>query len=242
MAFFFWGDTVKKKLAVFLGAVILILALFLQIIVPQIAKGALTRKIIEAAKTEDVQLNISSAPNALISLGRLDHVAALAREAKLGDVYVSELTLDGEAVSIDMPTLINDSRVEVKSAKELRLKGIVSEENLRELISRKVDKLQNVHVDITDQRVYLTAEVKVFGKMADAEVQGVVLEDDGSLYFRMTHIDVKNALLGRLNLENFFGDILLVGSEKLPLKLKFSDVVMQNGHITVTAERKKGDS
>ena len=84
----------------------------------------------------------------------------------------------------------------------------------------------------------MTADVKIFGKPAAAEVSGVVLENNGALYFRMTHMNMKNALLGRLNLENFFGDILLVSADKLPLGLKIDDVKMQDGHVTVTAVRK----
>ena len=228
----------KKKILIFGGVLIIILVLFAQIIIPQIATKTLSKQIKDATLTDDVQLTLASTPNALIGLGRIDKVNAVAREAKLGEVYVSELTLDGDGVNIDMPALIGDGKLDLKAANSLKLKGIFSEENLRELLSRKVDKLENVHVDITSSRILMTAEVKIFGRTAEADVEGIVVEDSGSLYFRMTHMNMKNALLGRLKLDNFFGDIPLVAADKLPMGLKFEDVTMQDGHITVTAERK----
>ena len=211
--------------------------IFFQVAVPRLAAATLTRQLQEAAATNDVNLTMSSSPNALIGLGRVDNVSAVAHDAKLGEVYASELTLNGTDISFDVFTLLKDGRLDLRNATSLTLKGIFSEENLRELLSRKVDKLENVHVDITEDRVLMTADVKLFGKMAEAEVEGIVLEDSGALYFRMTHMNMRNALLGRLNLENFFGDILLVSADKLPLNLKIDEVKMQPGHITVTANR-----
>lgn len=228
----------RKSLTI-LGIVLIILFVFAEFVVPNIAAATLTTRIKEAVKTDDVQLNLASAPNFLITLGRIDDVTALARDAKLGEIYVSELTLDGKNVSLAMPDLIADGRIAVKSADKLELKGIVSEENLRELISRKIDRLENVHVSIDKEQVLITAEIKIFGKMAEAELAGIVLEDNGSLYFRMTRLNMKNALLGKLNLDNLFGDILLVGAERLPPDTKFDDVSMQDGHVTVTASFKK---
>ena len=223
---------------VFFGLLLLLLVLFAQMIVPRLAAATLSKEIRDTVATDDVQLNLSSTPNALIGLGRIDDIAAVAHDAKLGEVYASELTLNGEGIKLDMPRLLKEGKLDLQAARSLCLKAIFSEENLRELLSRKVDKLENVHVDITADRVLMTAEVKLFGKMADAEVEGIVTEDSGALYFRMTHMNMRNALLGRLNLENFFGDILLVPSDKLPFNLKIDEVNMQDGHITVTAWRK----
>ena len=227
----------KRKLTIVLCLFVLIIVCAAQFVVPQLATAALVREIKNQVATDDVQLNLSSVPNILMATGRIDNIAAVARDAKMGEVYSAELTLDGTGIKIDMPALLRENKLNLQSAEELTLKAIFSEENLRELLSRKVDKLSNVHVNITPNRILMTAEVKIFGKPAEAEVEGIIVEDSGNLYFRMTHMNMKKALLGRLNIENFFGDILLIGSNKLPLNLKIDDVIMYDGHVTVTAKR-----
>ena len=228
-----------KKILAVLAVLVVVLLLCLEIVLPQLAQNALATQIKTAIKTDDVQVSLSSTPNLLVSLGRIDKTAAVAHDAKLGDVYVSELTLDGDGAVIDMPQLLTDGKLDLKTVNELTLKGTLSEDNLRELISRRDDKLTNIHVDITKERVHATAEIKVFGRMAEAEAEGTVLCDSGTLYFRLTRLNMKNALLGKLNLNNMETEIPLITSDKLPLGLKFDDAVLADGHVTVMATRDK---
>ena len=232
----------EKKLAGVFLLFVLISFIAAQFFVPQLASATLTREIKDKAATNDVQLTLSSRPNALMCLGYLDDVAAVAHDAKLGEVYASELSLTGKGIKIDMVNLLRGGELNLQKADELGLRAIFSEENFRELLSRKVDKLSNVHVAVTPDRISMTAEVKMFGRPVEAQVDGVVVEDSGVLYFRMTRMNMKKSLFGRINIGNFFGDIALFGSDKLPFNLKIDDVIMQEGHVTVTAKRVNGNN
>ena len=227
----------KNKLLLFVGLFLVAVLAAVQFVAPKLIEATLAHELKETVVSNDTMLTLSSTPKALIAAGYIDNLAAVARNAKLGEVYSAEVTLDGTGLKFDMPILVKEGKVVLQKSDSLALKAIFSEENLRELLANKVDKLSNVHVDITPDRVFMTADVKLFGKPAEAQVEGILLQDGGSLYFRMTRMNMKNALLGRLNLENFFGDILLVNNSKLPLNLKIDEVIMQEHHVTVTATR-----
>ena len=148
---------------------------------------------------------------------------------------MSELALDGEDLRIDMGALASGEHIELRRAGRFALTGVVTEENLKELLARKVDKLENTEVAIASDGVTVTANVKVFGRMADARLTGTVLDDGGQLMFHMTSLTIKNAPFGKASLGSVFGDIPLVKKGKMPLGMKVTDVRMQTGKVVIQA-------
>ena len=51
----------------------------------------------------------------------------------------------------------------------------------------------------------------------------------------MTRLDIKNAVLGKAVISNFFGDILLFDLYKMPIRCEVDDVEMQEGQVMITA-------
>lgn len=227
----------RKGLTI-LAVLFIILTVFGEFILPDLLASTLQKRLTDRLATRDVVVNLSSSPNAMAALGRVDHLQIIAHSAKLGEIYVEELTAEGGGVRVNMPALVKDGVFEIQSAEELTLRGIVTELNLKELISRRVEKLENVQVKITPEEVLVTANIKVFGRTVDAEMTGLVLEDSGSLYFRMTRLQVKNVFPGKLSLDNFFGDIQIVKPDRLPLGAEFEQVEMQEGRVLISAGRK----
>ena len=76
------------------------------------------------------------------------------------------------------------------------------------------------------------------GRTADIDVAGIFIVDNGDIYFRATHLNIKNALLRHVNLDRFLGELKIVDSSKLPLNLKFEEVELREGEILLTALRK----
>ena len=106
-----------------------------------------------------------------------------------------------------------------------------------DLLRRKVDKLENVEVTITPEIVSASAQVKLGGRMADLHLEGVLFDDNGSVYFRMTKLDIKNALFGKAVIGNFFGDILLINLHALPFSAELDRVVQKDGEVVLMASR-----
>ena len=234
------GDILRKGLTI-LGILFIILIVFGEFILPTLVSSTLKTRLSERLATHDVTVSLSSSPDFLVGLGQVDSFRAIAHSAKVGEVYVEELVAEGNGVRIDMPRLLSDGVVDLRSAETLALKGIVTELNLKELISRRVEKLENVQVNITPQEVLVTANIKVFGRVADVEMTGLVLEDSGSLYFRMTRLNVKNVFPGKLSLDSIFGDIQIVKPDKLPLGARFDSVEMLDGKVVLSAGRRQSN-
>ncbi len=229
-----------RKVLVAVSVLLVTLAVLVEGVLPTVISSTLERRIGDRLASQDAQVSINSSPSFLMLLGQVDNLQAVTHQAKVGQVYVKELTMEGKDVHIDMASLLDDEKFKVSRAEKLTLQGIIDEENLREVLVRRVDKLENVHVKITPERVLVTAEVKVMGKMAQAELAGQVVDDSGSLYFRMEHLSLKNSRLGKLKLDGLFGDVfgdvLLAGPDKIPLGMRVTEVKQLEGSISVQAE------
>ena len=225
----------KSKTLAFVVVLFVVVLAFAEVIVPGLAERALAHRITERMGTQDVSVQFSSTPRFLMALGQIDNVHAVVHNGRLGEVLVSELALDGTNVRLDMSALTSDEDLKVKSADEMKLTGVVTEDNLKELLTRKADKLENTEVTMDANGITVKANVKVFGRMADATMTGTVLDDGGQLMFHMTSLEIANAPFGKASIGNFFGDIPLVKRGKMPLGLRVTDVKMQAHKCVITA-------
>ncbi len=230
------GFDLRKSLTI-LGLLFIILIVSSETVLPFLAQSTFRTKLGQRAATQDVQVTLGSSPSALLALGRIQNLDAVLHQAKVGQVYLKELTLKGRNVQLDMSALFREEGVQVQYAEELTLKGIVDEENLREVLQRKIDKIENVQVDINRERILVTANAKVFGRVADIEMEGKILEDSGSLYFFMTRLDMKNTRIGTAKLGDMFGNIQLTAPNKLPFGMKIRQVEQTDGAVILTASR-----
>ncbi len=225
----------KSKISIAVLLLIAIVLAFGEVVAPALAESTVAHRITAKTGSQDVMVQFSSTPRCLMLLGQIDHVHAVVHQGRLGEVLVSELALDGSDVRLDMPELVSSEDVSIKSAGELKLTGIVTEDNLKELLARKADKLENAEVSITPDGVTIQANVKVFGRMADAELTGTVVDDSGELLFHMTSLTLSNAPFGKASFGSLFGDIPLVKRGKMPFGLRVTDTKMQAGKVVITA-------
>ncbi len=215
----------------------LIAAFFIEFLLPTFAAGALKAKIVSRLATDDVNVTMDASPEFLMALGHADRLEVVAHHATVGSVTVRELTLSGEGVDVDVPALFSDAGIQVRRAKKLTLKGVIGEEELRRALSGKVDRLENISVSITPEGIRAEANAKVFGRTADVELAGDIVEDAGVLYFHMTSLSLKNTMLGTAKLGDMFGDVELLGAGKLPYGMKITNVEQKDGVVVLTAER-----
>lgn len=229
----------RKGLTI-LGILFIILIVSGGMLSPRLVAGALTAKIVNSLSTSDVQVDVSSTPPVAVLWGKMDSIHAIAHQAKVGEVYLSQISLEGKDVRMDMKSFLEGNGIRVDSAESLEIKGFVTEENLRELIARKAERLEDVAVQVKPDGIHVTANTKLMGRKVEISMEGLVLEDAGALYFRVTKLNLKNSLLGKARLDNFMDDILLMKSDKLPLEAQFEDVAMKDGKVVITAGRKNG--
>lgn len=236
-----------KKFLTLMAILLAILIGFLEFVLPKTLSGILEEQITNSTGAQAVNLDLSSSPNFKIAAGIIDKIHGTASSGRLGEIDFKELSLDGEKISLDVKELLfPEKEIPTKdrmnkilqSAEKLEMHGIITEEDLKSYIATKVDRLENAEVKISPEEISATGQVKIMGRTADVDLAGKFIADDGDIYFQMTRLNVRNALLRHVSLDRFLGDVKILESEKLPLGMKFDSVELREGEAVIAAVRK----
>lgn len=230
-----------KRISILIGIVVLAAA-FCQLLLPGIIGGNLANRIKEAARAENVTANVRAMPGFMLLAGQMDDLDVVVDNAWLGDIQVSRLTLHGENLQVDYSALDSRDGSAIQSADNLELTGVITQQALQDMLVKKMEKVDNLHVQMDADKISATGQVKLLGRMADITLEGKVLPENGGLYFHMTRLDIRNAVLGQAVLGNFFGDILIFDLYNSPIRAEIDDVQQQAGQVTIKAVRKAGNS
>ena len=230
-----------KRISILIGIVVLAAA-FCQLLLPGIVGGNLANRIKEAARAENVTANVRAMPGFMLLAGQMDNLDVVVDNAWLGDIQVSRLTLHGENLQVDYSALDSRDGSAIQSADNLELTGVITQQALQDMLVKKMEKVDNLHVQMDVDKISATGQVKLLGRMADITLEGKVLPENGGLYFHMTRLDIRNAVLGQAVLGNFFGDILIFDLYNSPIRAEIDDVQQQAGQVTIKAVRKEGNS
>lgn len=230
-----------KRISILIGIVVLAAA-FCQLLLPGIIGGNLANRIKEAARAENVTANVRAMPGFMLLAGQMDNLDVVVDNAWLGDIQVSRLTLHGENLQVDYSALDSRDGSAIQSADNLELTGVITQQALQDMLVNKMEKVDNLHVQMDADKISATGQVKLLGRMADITLEGKVLPENGGLYFHMTRLDIRNAVLGQAVLGNFFGDILIFDLYNSPIRAEIDDVQQQAGQVTIKAVRKEGNS
>ena len=230
-----------KRISILIGIVVLAAA-FCQLLLSGIIGGNLANRIKEAARAENVTANVRAMPGFMLLAGQMDNLDVVVDNAWLGDIQVSRLTLHGENLQVDYSALDSRDGSAIQSADNLELTGVITQQALQDMLVKKMEKVDNLHVQMDTDKISATGQVKLLGRMADITLEGKVLPENGGLYFHMTRLDIRNAVLGQAVLGNFFGDILIFDLYNSPIRAEIDDVQQQAGQVTIKAVRKEGNS
>lgn len=230
-----------KRISILIGIVVLAAA-FCQLLLPGIIGGNLANRIKEAARAENVTANVRAMPGFMLLAGQMDNLDVVVDNAWLGDIQVSRLTLHGENLQVDYSALDSRDGSAIQSADNLELTGVITQQALQDMLVKKMEKVDNLHVQMDADKISATGQVKLLGRMADITLEGKVLPENGGLYFHMTRLDIRNAVLGQAVLGNFFGDILIFDLYNSPIRAEIDDVQQQAGQVTIKAVCKEGNS
>lgn len=230
-----------KRISILIGIVVLAAA-FCQLLLPGIISGNLANRIKEAARAENVTANVRAMPGFMLLAGQMDNLDVVVDNAWLGDIQMSRLTLHGKNLQVDYSALDSRDGSAIQSADNLELTGVITQQALQDMLVKKMEKVDNLHVQMDTDKISATGQVKLLGRMADITLEGKVLPENGGLYFHMTRLDIRNAVLGQAVLGNFFGDILIFDLYNSPIRAEIDDVQQQAGQVTIKAVRKEGNS
>lgn len=231
-----------RKLLTISLIICIILVGLCQFVVPSIAAGTIDTKLQSALQTDRVRSEVSSFPGVLLMFGQMDKVHVEAENGKLGNMRCSKLVLDGKNVRANISALDLRGGSAVESADKLTLTGTITEDNLREYMQDRLDGVEDLTVKMTRKETTASGKIKFLGRQADISVTGNFYEERGLLYFHMTSIDIKNALLGHAIIGNLFGDMVLLDLQELSFPAKFDSVEQHDGHVILNASYKSQEA
>ena len=232
-----------KKFGALIVILLLLIAAILQFILPRTVENILATQIINSTAATESEVLLSSNPSFRISLGEIDRIHATATSGRIGEINFKNLTLDGDKIRLDVMELLFPSKdltsqlraqKILKHADKIELRGIVTEEELKNFISQKDDHFQDTKVSITPEGASASAKAKFFGRTIELDIGGNFIVVNGDIYFHMTRLN-SNSILSRVNADTFLTDIKVLDSANLPLNLKFDSVELRDGEAVVTA-------
>lgn len=232
-----------KKFLAIMVILLAILGLILQFVLPSTVETILKDQVINSTSANEVDVSLSSNPNFRIALGEIDRIHATASAGRIGEINFKNITLDGEKIRLDVMELLfpsKDLTAQLRTQKilqhanKIEMRGVVTDEELRNFIANKDDNFENTQVSIQPGGASASARVKFLGRKIDLDIAGTFLVNGGDVYFHMTRLN-SNSILSRVNIDTFLTDIKVLDSANLPLGMKFESVEMREGEAVVTA-------
>lgn len=232
-----------KKFFAIIVILLAILGLILQFILPSTIETILKEQIINSTSANEVDVSLNSSPNFRVALGEIDTIHATANAGRIGEINFKNVTLDGEKIRLDVMELLFPSKdltsqlrtqKILKHANKIEMRGVVTDEELRNFIANKDGNFENTQVSIKPEGATASARVKFLGRKIDLDIAGTFIVNGGDVYFHMTRLN-SNSILSRVNIDTFLTDIKVLDSANLPLGMKFESVELREGEAVVTA-------
>ena len=235
-----------KKFLAAIVVVIVALGAAAQLALPKALTNYLKNLVTDFTHAQEVSLTLDALPAAKISLGYVDKLHCTADNATIGELDLKQVDLEGNTLKVDVKEILfptegissqeHTNRC-LSSAESLELSGVITAESLRDFLARKVDAVKNPMIVMSPEGIAVSGKVKILGREADVQLGGQIIARDGDLYFQILNLNVENAVLRRINLDKFLGDINLTEAVKMPFGLQFRTVEMRNGEAFVKATR-----
>ena len=235
-----------KKFLTAIVVVLVVAGAVVQFAVPKALTNYLKNLVTDFTHAQEVSLTLDSLPAAKISFGYVDKLHCTAADATIGDLNLKQVDLAGSTLKVDVKEILfptegissqeHTNRC-LSSAESLELSGVITAESLRDFLARKVDSVKNPMVAMSPEGIAASGKVKILGREADVQLGGQIIARDGDLYFQILHLNLENAVLRRINLDKFLGDINLTEAVKMPFGMQFRTVEMRDGEAFVKATR-----
>lgn len=223
-----------KKISVGIAAVIAVLIIFSELVVPLVMSSAAQSQLRKLTNSDNLTVSLGSAPGLLMLIGNIKRVEIKAQEAYLGDLRVNDTVLQGENIAISMERFIQGKDFQINKAGHIDFFGTVTANSLKELINKKVDKLNVESLEITPEAIKIKAKAAVLGKDLKVDFAGDVYHNGNKLYLRAQQVSVKGMNVRNRIATRIFGDILLYDFDRLKFPVKLQTVEQKAGNVYLT--------
>lgn len=223
-----------KKISVGIAAVIAVLVIFSEFVVPTVMSAAAQSQLRKLTSSDNLTVSLKSVPGLLMLTGVVNTVEIKAKEAYLGELRGNDMELHGEDVAVNVERFIQGKGFQIDKAGRIDFVGMVTAKSLEELINKKVDKLNVESLEITPEAIKIKAKAAVLGKDLKVDFTGDVYNNGNKLYLRAQQVSVKGVSVKSRIATRIFGDILLYDFDRLKFPVQLQTVEQQSGTIHMT--------
>lgn len=223
-----------KKISVGIAAVIAVLVIFSEFVVPTVMSAAAQSQLRKLTSSDNLTVSLKSVPGLLMLTGNVNRVEIKAQEAYLGELRGNDMELHGEDVTVNVERFIQGNGFQIDKAGHIDFFGTVTANSLEELINKKVDKLNVESLEITPEAIKIKAKAAVLGKDLKVDFAGDVYNNGNKLYLRAQQVSVKGVSVKSRIATRIFGDILLYDFDRLKFPVELQTVEQQAGIIHMT--------
>ncbi|MDO4203042.1 MAG: DUF2993 domain-containing protein [Selenomonadaceae bacterium] len=225
-----------KKPSVGIVAIIAILAIFSEFVVPMVMSSAAQSQMRKVTKSDNLTVSLKSFPGLLMLTGLVNNVEIKAKEAYLGDVRSNDIEMQGKHVRVNVERLFRGNGFRIDAAERIDFKGDVTAKALEELINTKVKNVEAESVEVTPENVKVKAKATLLGKDLKIDFEGNILHDGNKLFLRAKNVSVKGVSVRDRIATRIFGDVVLYDFDRLKFPVRLQSVEHQAGkmHLTFT--------
>ncbi len=222
-----------RKALVSVSFLIIILAVLVNMVLPNMISYSLKNYLKTVIQAEDIQGDIETHPAFMFLAGNIDKIDYNIKQATIGQVEVHDIRLQAEDINIDLVALFRH-KLELNKVGKINLQGTINSAALKNLLVKKISKVRDVSVDITPQNIQMKAAIPLLGSSISANMVGSLYARDGDVYLSIHDIKVENTILGKINLNNMEA-IRLINKDNLPLDLHIDSIRQTSGQIVIKA-------
>lgn len=226
-----------RKILVFVSILIIIMTAATSLFLPDYISHTISNHLQKDAHAQNVQGEVQTHPTFLMADGKIDHLYYKADSAMLGQAEVQNLLLTGDNIEINMTDLLHQ-HFTIDKAQNIKLSCTIDEESLKNLLLKKISKLQNASVDITPELITVQANIPILNNTITANMSGTLYIADGSIFFKIGNFDVENDILGKINI-NTKKDIMLLDKKHLPFDAQVDSIVQDDTQVSIVASTHK---
>lgn len=225
-----------KKTSVGIAAIVAVLAIFSELVVPMVMSSTAQSQLRKVAKSDNLTVSLRSVPGLLMLAGSVSNVEINAKEAYLGDVRVNDLRLVGKGVRVNVDRLFRGNGFRIEEANHIDFNGDVTATALEELINEKVKHVEAESVEVTPESVKVKAKATLLGKDLKIDFAGNILHDGNKLFLRAKNVSVKGVNVKDRIAKRIFGDVMLYDFDRLKFPIRLQSVEHQAGkmHLSFT--------
>ena len=225
-----------KRWMAFLLIVLLAAAVATEFILPRAVAAWVAHSLSRMTGDSQVSVTVRSEPALQLLAGRFDSMTVEADEAKIDKLTFSRVTVTVERAQLDVGALYARRELAIKSAADIDLMAVVSQEELARYLNRDVKGVRNAQVTVTPEKTLVSGELGLPGVIQVAvNLEGRIAADGQQIKFVTQRLGVTQAALGRIA-GTAVTEIPLVDLDKAPFPVRLRQLDMEPGRVVIRAE------